>query len=181
MGLLLSMGGIKLDFQNMVQTCFKANSAGKSFVERGEYDIINEENGALLRVEDWTVRPGMTLSMAIILRKSIKKGENDYRCPACKTQYTRPVGTAAGYDLERVQCMDKYCKRWFQISSEVTAVATIDAYTITGEQSDLSSTTSYSGEHSKVDDDLTSIQRFHIRVKEISRVIGKDQFGTSGL
>ncbi|KAI5847032.1 hypothetical protein DFP73DRAFT_361849 [Morchella snyderi] len=150
------------DFQNMVQTCFKAKSAGRSFVERGEYDIINEENGALLRVENWTVRPGMTLSMAIILRKSIKKGKHDYRCPSCKSQYTRPAGAAASYvyNLERVR-MDKYCRRWFQISSETT-IMEIGSHA-TEQQNGLNSNTS---EPSK-DDDLMHIQRFHIRVNEI--------------
>lgn len=87
------------DFRTIVSMCFK-ESAGKSFVERGEYDITNEESGALLRPEDWTVMAGMKLSMAIIIRKNVKKGERDHRCPACGTQYTGPVGT--GYHLERV-------------------------------------------------------------------------------
>jgi hypothetical protein len=80
-------------------------SAGRSFVERGEYDIVNEESGALMRMEDWhkNIRPGILLSMAIVVRKNIEKGEkgeNGYRCPACKTEYTGSVGT--GYQLERV-------------------------------------------------------------------------------
>ncbi|RPB07445.1 hypothetical protein P167DRAFT_579267 [Morchella conica CCBAS932] len=147
------------DFRTIVSMCFK-ESAGKSFVERGEYDITNEESGALLRPEDWTVMAGMKLSMAIIIRKNVKKGGRDHRCPACGTQYTGPVGT--GYHLERVNC--KYCKRWFQITSQIKVVE-IDTVDDTEEQNDLGSD---SGKPSK-DDDLMHIQRFHIRVNEINR------------
>ncbi|KAH0608790.1 uncharacterized protein H6S33_001018 [Morchella sextelata] len=144
------------DFRSLIQMSFK-ESAGKSFVERGEYDIVNEESGALMRMEDWrnNIRPGILLSMAIVVRKKIEKGENDYRCPACKTEYTGSVGT--GYQLERVNCT--YCKRWFQITSQITVVE-IDP-DATEQQNGLSSN---SGEPSK-DDDLMHIQRFHIRAQ----------------
>ncbi|KAI5836806.1 hypothetical protein DFP73DRAFT_570522 [Morchella snyderi] len=153
------------DFRTILPMFFR-DSAGKSFVEKGEYDIMNEENGALLRPENWsyTVRAGMTFSMAIVLRKTIVKGENDYRCPACKTRYIRPGDTATGHGLERVQCVDKYCRRWFQITTQTTVV---EVTPFSPElPNDLGSNTSeYSNE-----DALVHIQRFHIRVDEIEEL-----------
>ncbi|KAI5847033.1 hypothetical protein DFP73DRAFT_362752 [Morchella snyderi] len=91
-------------FRTLMQMQYSA-SAGRSFVERGEYDIINEESGALLGVQDWrkTIKPGMLLSMAIVLREETEKDENDYTCPVCKTQYAGPVGSSTGHTLERVK------------------------------------------------------------------------------
>ncbi|KAI5839119.1 hypothetical protein DFP73DRAFT_221937 [Morchella snyderi] len=90
------------DFRSLVQMGFK-ESAGKSFVERGEYDIINEESGALLKMEEWgnIIKPGILLSMAIVIRKQMEKGKNDHRCPGCQTRYTGSVGI--GNELERVK------------------------------------------------------------------------------
>ncbi|KAI5850568.1 hypothetical protein DFP73DRAFT_239062 [Morchella snyderi] len=143
-----------LNYENIVSMCFK-ESPGKSFVERGDYDITNEESGALLGPEDWTVTAGMMLSMAIVIRKNVRKGESDHRCPGCGTKYTGHVGT--GY--QRVNCT--YCKRWFQITSKITVVDTPP-----NDPEQKESLSSGTGEPSK-NNDLMHIQRFHIRVNEV--------------
>lgn len=76
-------------------------SVGKSWVNAGRYQITNESGGGILTAKDWkdTIKAGMTVSMAMVLRKDADFATTEHDCPSCKS----PYHGSKSKDLERVQ------------------------------------------------------------------------------
>lgn len=87
-------------FQEVLKLNFK-DSIGSSWVDAGRYEIANEAMGTVLTAKDWEdiIEPGMTLSMAMLLRKRNVADTTGHNCPSGDW----PYNGAAGKDLERVR------------------------------------------------------------------------------
>lgn len=72
-------------------------------MEAGRYKIRDETagRGGILTAKEWNnrIKPGMTVSMAMVLRKQVLANKTEHNCPACNSPYTGPKSN----DLERVQ------------------------------------------------------------------------------
>lgn len=72
-------------------------------MEAGRYKIRDETagGGGVLNAKEWnnSIKAGMTVSMAMILRKQVVANKTEHNCPACNSLYTGPKSN----DLERVQ------------------------------------------------------------------------------
>lgn len=81
------------DFHDLVKLNFK-DSAGKGWVNTGQYEISDETTGIVLIAKEWDtlISPGMTLSMAMILEIEVENAEENNKCPSCdSTQYGMKV------------------------------------------------------------------------------------------
>lgn len=62
--------------------------AGDSFVRRGDYKILAQDNNQVIFPEDFpsAVYPGLTVDMSIVLRQILEVGDDndEYPCPRCK-------------------------------------------------------------------------------------------------
>lgn len=87
-------------FVDFLAFSFK-NSVGKSWVEAGRFKITDEGGGNILSEKEWkdSIKPGMTLSMAMVLRKRDDPDTTEHNCPACEMTYTGEKTK----DLERVK------------------------------------------------------------------------------
>lgn len=87
-------------FEDFLKYSFK-ESAGSCWVEAGRYEIVDESGGGVLTSKDWkkNIKPGMRLSMAMVLRKEKAFDTVGHNCPSCNQEYQGPKTQ----DLQRVQ------------------------------------------------------------------------------
>lgn len=88
-------------FEHFLKSIFK-DSVGGSWVDAGKYEIADEAGGAILNMRKWSdsIKPGMTLSMAMILWKQQVSGNRlKHTCPSCHS----PYNAVKRRDLERVR------------------------------------------------------------------------------
>jgi hypothetical protein len=59
---------------------------GNSYVERGDYRILqSQDSRALTPLEfEERVQPGMAVEMSIVLRRQIASQESQMQCPSCQ-------------------------------------------------------------------------------------------------
>lgn len=66
-------------------------SVGKSWVEAGQYTIRDESasEGGILTAKEWnkSIKAGMTVSMAMVLRRSAAANTTEHDCPSCNSPY----------------------------------------------------------------------------------------------
>lgn len=69
----------------MLRVTFR-QSAGRSWVDAGQYELMDERTGGVLTAEEWTssVKPGMLLSMAMVIRIRGSSEAEKQRCPSCE-------------------------------------------------------------------------------------------------
>ncbi|KAI5841980.1 hypothetical protein DFP73DRAFT_586212 [Morchella snyderi] len=92
------------DFHDLVKLNLK-DSAGKDWVNAGQYEISDETTGIVLTAKKWDtlISPGMTLSMAMILEIEVENAEENGNCPSCdSTQYGMKVN-----DLQQLCCPER--------------------------------------------------------------------------
>ncbi|KAL0635228.1 hypothetical protein Q9L58_005874, partial [Maublancomyces gigas] len=136
-------------------------SFGKSWVEAGRYKIRDETagGGGILTAKEWnnSIKAGMTVSMAMVLRKQVVANETEHNCPACNSPYTGPKSN----DLERVQC--KKCATFFQVSSEPRVVELPDDVTDQGSLSSSTGNAKHMNSSEVVDmDEIQYFRRLHV-------------------
>lgn len=90
-------------FQEFLAFSFRL-SVGSSWVKDGRYTITDEGAGDILIARAWKsrIKPGMVLSMAMVVRKPHGRSSPAHNCPACGMAH----GGEETMDLKRVRWYD---------------------------------------------------------------------------
>ncbi|CAA7264958.1 unnamed protein product [Cyclocybe aegerita] len=94
--------------------------AGHGLVQKGQYEIEDEEHNVVITREDWKPKPGMVLGITVVLACTLERRASSasVACPYCESivQYDRLESPS------RLTCTERKCNRTFSVSD-------IDSYT----------------------------------------------------